>query len=146
MSNRLFPPSLSLARAAPFVCNALLSVPLPCCPPTVYYFLQEALREGWVLSPLPGEEQVYKVGCLSSCGAGPDPTETGQCSLGNDGWLACTFPVGSICSLKAGSTANTTSKCCLLHAVDLVVRAGNRQHMPFLGPGKCAGRITGALS
>lgn len=87
-----------------------------------------------MLSPLPARSQLYEVGCLFSLRAGPDLTKTGQCNSENDGRLAYPFSAGPICSLKARSTVNMTSKCCLLCAADHVVKDW-RQHMPLCGLG-----------
>lgn len=124
-----------------------MALPFPsrtsaCCPPqfempsaqdptlpslsAVYHFLQEVFsrgRVGFFLCSLQGSTRT-KWGAHVASGQVLILQRQARAAWGMmASWLV--LSVGPICSLKAGSTANMTSKCCLLHAVDLVVRDGD---------------------
>jgi len=121
-----FRPIPSHLQALPLLLwDAFLSAPPPLrssssLPPPPEAFSGRRVR---CCTPLPAGSSCTNWGAsLASPRAGPDPTKTGQ--LGAIMGVCLNFLCWPICSLKAGSTANTTSKCCLLRAADPAVRAG----------------------
>lgn len=106
----LLPPSRMPSFQHPHPCGSFSSLPSP--------------PGSLLLHPHPascgGSNCTSQDACPACPRVGPDPTETGQLAE-NDG-VCLNFPCWPICSSKAASTANTTSRCSLLHAVAPAVR------------------------